>query len=194
MSRGTLSIFSVLKNEQANFLAAESTLQILRSTQLLTSALSHAVTLCLGSVGEAPEDWHRSGITASQLCCCSSYIKKLPASMSSLVSFPSNCTNYGSHFFISRNLVGLPYFIFARSLTTPFTAPESLFPCGYQPPHPSVPFWLYIFGALVQVHLGATLSIYANTFPVRRCLLRCLWCVRGDPLRKGCPLRLSRPC
>ena len=102
--------------------------------------------------------------------------------------------NYGSHFSISLNPVGFPYVNSARSLTTPSTAPASLFPCGYQPPHPSVPFWLYIFGALVQVRLDATSSNYANALVVRWCLLRCFWFVRGDPLRQGCPLRLSPPC
>ena len=194
MSRGTPSIFSLLKNEQANFLAAESTLEASRATRVLTPVLSHAAALRLGTVGETRKDWHQSGITAGVLYGWGGGNKKLPPSRSPLVLFPSHCTNYGSHFSISLNPVGLPYVKSARSLTTPSTAPTSLFPCGYQPPHPSVPFWLYIFGALVQVRLDATSSNYANALVVRWCLLRCFWFVRGDPLRQGCPLQLSRPC
>jgi hypothetical protein len=157
VGRSTLSIFSVFNNEQANFLAAESTLEVSRLTHLLTLVSSYAVALRLGSVGETPENWYQPGITASQLCCWGGDNKELSPSEHSLVFLPSNCTKYGSHFFISLNPVGLQYFILVRPLTTPSTAPARLFPCGYQPPHPSVPFWLYIFGALIQVRLDITL-------------------------------------
>jgi len=173
VSRRILSIFSVLNNEQVNFLAAEGTLGVSRSTHLLTPVSSYTAALRLGSVGETPENWHQPGITAGQLCCWGGNNKELSASEHPLVSLPSNCTNHGSLFFISLNRVGLPYFIFVRPLTTASTAPKSLFPCGYQPPHPSVPFWLYIFGAFVQVRLDVTLYICANILLVRWYLLRC---------------------
>lgn len=127
VSRSTLSVLSVLNNEQANFLTAESMLEVSRSTHLLTPVASYAASLRLGSVGETPENWHQPGTTTSQLCYWGGDNKEFSPSEHSLVSFPCHCTDYCSHSFILLNSVGSPvFYIRETSDNTLHSTKESL--------------------------------------------------------------------